>query len=106
MKLTKDKVKKAGAGLGVAGSAIAKKLQNKKKAKFSSNKLVEFAKKKETELIGQFPKSTTKETKKKSVFDEASDKVKTKDKLPSKSKSDNVPENIKTGVTSKLLMRK
>ena len=99
-----------GAGIGAGVKAV----KNRKKKNFSSTGLTEFKKNKETGIIGQFPKpdmntdtkSNTTDTKKKkkSVFDEASDKVKNKDKLPTK--SDNVPENIKTGVTSKLLMRK
>jgi len=112
MKLTKEKVKKAGvtvgAGLGAAGatqallskspinrksvlglgttaaagvvgSVIAKKLQNRKKAKFSSNELTTFG---NFTVNASFPTTETiKETKPKTAIELAYEKIRNKNKL-------------------------
>lgn len=118
MKLTKDKVKKAGvragAALGAAGAtqallskspinrkslvglgatalaasgatAIAKKLQNKKKkGSFSNNELTEF---KDFTVNASFPAIEIKETKPKTAVELAYEKIKNRDKLPDHSSS-------------------
>ena len=82
-----------GAGLGAGVKAIKNKKKN-----FNSDILTEFKKAIETDIVGQFPKSETKKTKKKkSVVEQATDTVKNKD---------NVPENIKSGLGTKFLMKK
>ena len=68
----------------------------KKKGMFNSDRLNEF--KKETSLVGQFPKPEDKKTKKKkSVVEAAADTVKNKDV---------VPENVKGNLGTRFLMKK
>lgn len=84
-----------GAGVGAGVKAIK---QRKKKSSFNSDILTEFKKSMETDIVGQFPKPETKKTKKKkSVLEAAADTVKNKDV---------VPENIKSGLNTKFLMKK
>lgn len=65
---------------GVTGNAIAKKLQNKKKAKFSSNELTEFG---DFTVNAGFPKTEPKEpSKPKTAVELAYEKIRNKNKLP------------------------
>ena len=64
---------------GVAGNTIAKKLQNKKKAKFSNNELSSFG---DFTVNASFPKTEIKVTKPKTAVELAYERIKNKNKLP------------------------
>ena len=83
-------------GAKIGGAGVKSIKNRKKKGMFNSDILTEF--KKETSLVGQFPKPEDKKTKKKkSVVEAAADTVKNKDV---------VPENVKGNLGTRFLMKK